>query len=118
MSGTTGDAEVKWKHRKPAGEPVGPFEIEFDFTTGGVHRVGGFDLLAALRAAPGGLTAADAAPHFEGASESAKNKNARRKLNTLVAKGLARKVEGAPTQGALREPDRFHAITGLASLDR
>lgn len=107
--GNAGDPVIDLRHLKQPAAEVGPFSIEIDHDTGTVTVAQGSDLLSMLRSVPLGLSAQEAAVHMSGASEPARVKQARRKLERLVARGHAFKREGEAIHGAVRDPDRYFA---------
>ena len=109
MWGNAGDPVVELRHLKqPAGE-VGPFSVEIDHETGTLSVAHGSDLLGLLRASTNGLSAQEAAVHMSGASEAARVKQARRKLDALVGQHLAFRRDGEAIRGALAAPVRYFA---------
>jgi hypothetical protein len=89
--GKPGDSIVELSHLKQPEDEVGPFRILVDHQLGTIERHDGGDLLAILRAAPGGLAARDAAcVLFSTANPTdAQVEKARRRLDKLVAQHLA-----------------------------
>jgi hypothetical protein len=71
--------------------------------------VEGTDLLGHLRAAPGGLSAKQAARFMEGATDKARESKARRRLEELVTRGLAYRRPGDTIRGGVHEPDTYFA---------
>ncbi len=94
--------------KSPSGE-VGPFLVELDHEHGRVSVIEGTDLLGHLRASAMGLSAKEAGRLMEGASERARETKARRRLESLVGRGLAYRREGDPIRGSVHEPDRYFA---------
>jgi replicative DNA helicase len=104
-----GDPVVELRQLKaPSGE-VGPFLVEIDHAKGTIGVLEGTDLLGHLRAAPGGLSRKEAARLMEGANERAREYKAGRRLDALVARGLAYRRSGEAIHGAVHEPDRYFA---------
>lgn len=89
--GQAGDIEVELHHLKQPAAPVGPLKIEHDHHAGTSTVVHGWDALRWLRLRPDGGTAPEAAQAMTGKAKPTSNetKKARRKLDHLVAKGLA-----------------------------
>jgi replicative DNA helicase len=107
--GNPGDPVLELRHLKqPAGE-VGPLMVEIDHDRGTVSVVEGTDLLGHLRAAPGGLSAKQAARFMEGATDKARESKARRRLEDLLTRGLAHRRPGDTIRGSLHEPDTYFA---------
>jgi replicative DNA helicase len=113
--GSPGDSVVELVHLKQPVGPVGPLQIEHDHQSGTSTVVDGFDLLRALRSAPGGLTAPDVARQWFTTAEADNNqrRRAKRALDALVDKGLAYRKE--PTKGGFGGAD---AATYFATTDR
>jgi len=115
--GQAGDPVVELRHLKQPGEPIGPFMVEIDHLTGTVTMAEGTDLLAILRAAANGLTAQEASAYLDGATDEARTRKARRKLETLRERGLAHRREGMAMRGPVREPDRYYATMRTSHAD-
>jgi hypothetical protein len=92
--------------KSPSGE-VGPFLVELDHEHGRVSVIEGTDLLGHLRASATGLSAKEAARLMEGASERARETKARRRLESLVGRGLGYRRPGEAIRGGVHEPDRY-----------
>ena len=104
LNDRSGDPVIELRHLKLPAAEVGPLRITFNFETGEIDLYEGGDLLAILASAKVGLTAQDAARQlYETDKPSyAERERARRKLKSLVGKGL---VVEAPSRG--EEPARF-----------
>jgi replicative DNA helicase len=111
LSGQPGSELVKLWHVKQPAEPVGPWMLEHDHQRGRTEVVAQFDLLGWLRRqGPKGATAAEAAKaehQRELSSTSKEAARAKRKLNGLVAKGLAETSETAVKAGV---PQRWTPV--------
>ena len=109
--GDPGDPVVELSHLKPPAEQLEPLTIEIDHQRGVVSALVKTDLLAALRAAPLGLSAREAAARlYESAAPSrAEIEKARRKLEKLAERCLAVRREEEALRGAVREADRYFA---------
>ncbi len=111
--GDPGDPVVELAHLKqPLGE-VGPFELVHDHAKGRTSLVDAPDLAAYLRAAREGLTAKDAAAYlFRGGESRNHVEKARRRLEALVACGVATKQPG----DSPKEPVRYRYSTPALQL--
>ncbi|HUE95087.1 MAG TPA: AAA family ATPase [Longimicrobiaceae bacterium] len=110
--GSAGDPVLELKHLKPPKNEVGPLTVEIDHQRGELSVLADTDLLAMLRAAKTkGLSAQEAAAHFEGATMKAREMKARRRLDGYVARELAFRHEGETLtgQGSRKSPDRYFA---------
>lgn len=112
--GAAGDSIVELHHLKQPAAPVGPLSVEHDHTTGttAVHR--GFDALAWLRHQPHGGTARQAAQAATERQDPTDNevRTARRRLDALVGKGLARRDGGDRGGSGGTASARYWATTG------
>lgn len=95
LDGEPGDPIVKLRHLKQPMNEVGPFDVEHDAKTGtsSVHQNG--KSLEEMLHTPGGLTALMAAERIFQTRKptNAEREKMRRKLEALVSKGIATKVE-------------------------
>lgn len=111
--GAAGDAIVELIHLKQPASPVGPLKVEHDHTAGttAVHR--GFDPLAWLLHQPRGGTPRQAAQAATEKQDPTDNevRTARRRLDALVDKGLARKEGGDRGGSGGTAAARYHATT-------
>jgi replicative DNA helicase len=109
--GEAGDPLVELHHLKQPAEPIGPLKLLHDAETGSTSIQQGADVLDLVRAQPG-LTAADAARLIYDVEGRSPDRNeiekARRRLDTLVRKGLARRVGGS--KGSHAKPATYHPI--------
>lgn len=89
--GRPGDPIVDLSHLKQPQEEVGPFRILVDHEFGMIERHDGGDLLGVLRSTTGPLAAKDVAGMLFATTRPTDSdvEKARRKLEKLVAKGLA-----------------------------
>jgi replicative DNA helicase len=115
--GDPGDPIVDLAHLKQPAEEVGPMRLLHDAPTGSISIQQGVDLLTMLRIQPG-LTAADAARllfDVEGRSPEPKEiEKARRRLDSLVRRGLARLQPGAAKRsGSAGAVATYHPIVDL-----
>ena len=96
LNGTSGDPVVELRQLKQVVEEVGPLRMGFDFETGLVHTFDGGDLLGMVNGSKRGLTANDAARLLYETEKptAAERERARRKLNTLVGRGLVVALDG------------------------
>jgi replicative DNA helicase len=118
--GDPGDPIVELAHLKQPAEEVGPMRLLHDAPTGSISIQQGVDLLTLLRTQPG-LTAADAARllfDIEGRSPEPKEiEKARRRLDSLVRRGLAKLQPGASKRsGSAGAPTTYHPIVDLEPL--
>lgn len=115
--GAPGDPYVEMVHIKQPAEDCGPLRLLHDHITGTTTVDHGVDPLALLQSRPG-LTVAELAAATVADANTPPGRNdvekARRRLDSLVAGGLARK-EQAPDRGAGGKPaaryylaERFH----------
>lgn len=95
LAGEAGDAIVTLKHLKqPAGD-IGPLRIIHDHRTGTTRLHEGLDAYGLLQLATGGgITARDLAERLYNSSAPNLKEKARRKLDELVTRGLAVRVDG------------------------
>jgi len=111
--GEAGDPIVHLEHLKQPAAPVGPFEILHDHERCvSTIETGPVDPLVMLRNAPNGITVVDLARL---SSEKEKpsttdTQKARRKLDQLAAKGLARRVDASSGGVGGSTPARYYAI--------
>ncbi|QLQ10955.1 MAG: AAA family ATPase [Nocardioidaceae bacterium] len=106
LTGAPGDPIVGLSHVKQPATEVGPLKVIHDHDTGRSQVWQGADLLAAVQAAPGGLTALEAAGLiFESEQPSAaEREKARRRLDKLAKDDLIRVlVEGDRASGTPRK---------------
>jgi energy-coupling factor transporter ATP-binding protein EcfA2 len=83
-----GDLVVKLHHLKPVMEPVGPFDVIHDHTTGRSRVDGQVDLVTLARSTPRGITVSMAAEALFGAKFTpAQREKARRRIDKLVESG-------------------------------
>ncbi len=112
--GAAGDPLLELHHLKQPAEEVGPLSVRVDHMSGSVDvSTGGPDLLSSVRGARRGITPTAAAVVLFGVSEPDKNQveRARRKLNRLVASGLAHKTEGGKDASGRQVTDLYFATT-------
>jgi replicative DNA helicase len=111
--GQPGDPIVELHHLKQPASEVGPIQIDHDHLTGitTVFR-GDVDPLRILAARTNGMTAHDLAVVQTGRERPNDNqrRKAKRVLDTLVARGLAHKVDGTRGGAEGTQPDRYYAI--------
>ena len=107
LQGQPGDNLVKLHHVKQPADPIGPWMLEHDHRHGRTTRQeGGWDLLAYLRSkAPLGVSALEAA-RAEHQNDKLKSTgkeaaSAKRRLDALAGRGMARKVDGGRDQHGL-----------------
>jgi len=115
--GEAGDPIVELNHLKQPAEEVGPMKLLHDAPTGSISIQQSVDLLTLLRTQPG-LTAADAARllfDVEGRSPEPKEvEKARRRLDSLVTRGLAKLQSGTRGRpGGAANPATYHPIVDL-----
>lgn len=118
--GDPGDPIVDLYHLKQPAEEVGPMKLLHDAPTGLITIQQNVDLLTLVRTQPG-LTAADAARllfNVEGRSPEPKEiEKARRRLDSLVRRGLAKLQAGARARsGITAAPATYHPIVDLEAL--
>ena len=114
LQGQPGDNVVKMHHVKQPADPVGPWMLEHDHHAGRTTRQeGGWDLLAYLKSKhPLGVSAMDAA-RAEHQNDKLKStgkeaKSAGRRLDALVRRGMARRVDGGRGQHGLVVATKWH----------
>jgi hypothetical protein len=123
LQGQPGDNLVKLHHVKQPADPIGPWMIEHDHHAGRTTRQeGGWDLLAYLRSkAPLGVSALDAArAEHQNDKLKATGKeaaSAKRRLDALVARGMARKVDGGRDQHGLQVATKWVHVPSLEVRD-
>jgi replicative DNA helicase len=97
LFGDPGDPVVRMRHLKQSSGDLGSFDVRHDFDRGLSAIDGATDPLLLMRNSPDGISPQELAWALHGkAGAPARNdiEKARRKLDGLVAKGLAVKVEG------------------------
>lgn len=111
--GAAGDLIVELHHLKQPSSDIGPLKIEHDHYhgTSAVHR--GFDLHAALRHAPHGLTTLDVTRLWleKDKPTEPERRKAQRRLDNAVRLGQATRVDGSGRMpdGTL-PPARYYAV--------
>lgn len=115
--GEPGAGVAELIHLKSPSTPVGPITVEINTSTGDMTASHGWDALTYLRRRANGATVADAAQAMKGSAPTiADQHKARRRLDALVARGLATKDEGARggeggTRAAVyRAVDELHEV--------
>ena len=101
--GEPGDPIVEWKHLKQPLEEVGPFSLLHDHDRGLPRLHEAVDLADLLMATANGLTVPAAAVHIFGTASPTRSQNekARRRLEALVRRGIARRID-SPTPDPAR----------------
>ena len=111
--GSPGDAAVELVHLKQPLAAVGPLKIDHDKRTGADSLRSEFDLLRALRAAPRGLSAPEAARQWFEVDRPDDNqrRKAKRQLDGLVSRGLAQRREASAGGQGGTDAARYYATT-------
>lgn len=99
--GAAGDPVIELSHLKPPAASVGPMKLLHDFTTGEMSVYHDFDLLALLLTGPQSARAVAAAWFSESKPDKSQIEKARRRLDKMVADGLAVKVSDQENGGFL-----------------
>lgn len=93
--GEAGSGSAELVHLKTPSTPVGPLSVEIDTFAGTMQVTRGWDPLVWLRGRPGGAQVPDAARAMTGKEPTKTSRDrARRKLESLVQRGLATKTGG------------------------
>ncbi|MGW6791305.1 DnaB-like helicase N-terminal domain-containing protein [Streptomyces chartreusis] len=111
ITGRAGDPAVPLHHLKtPTGE-IGPLDVTHDHVRGTTTLDPSKDPAVLLRNSPGGLTARDLAAVLFGGSDPERGdlEKARRRLQSLVASGLATKVDGTAGGTGGGQQTRYYA---------
>lgn len=90
--GDPGDPVIDLRHLKQPAEEVGPLKLIHDHEAGTSTIYEARDVLDVVAGTPGGVTAPDAARAVYESAEPAQVEKARRKLERLVAKGVADRI--------------------------
>lgn len=107
LNGASGDPIVELRHLKQVAEEVGPIQVHFDFTTGGLSIFRGSDIVSLIAKSPDGMTAKDAASELYSSTDRASIERARRKLDSEVASGRLHKKQDGPS---VKAPVRYYPI--------
>ncbi|HEX5522820.1 MAG TPA: hypothetical protein VFX53_05200, partial [Pedococcus sp.] len=116
--GAAGDPIVELSHLKQPDEEVGPLRLAHDHVAGRTSVVEGADVFSLLSAGPQSAGSIASWIYGEKASEAEVAK-IRRKLDRLVAEGLARRVDPGPTKGGAGGGSsgvRFEVVSGPTTL--
>ena len=93
--GEAGSGSAELIHLKTPSTPVGPLSVQIDTFAGTMQVTRGWDPLVWLRSRPEGVQIPDAARAMTGKDPTRSTRErARRKLDALVQRGLARKAGG------------------------
>lgn len=116
--GEPGSGAAELVHLKSPSTPVGPLSLELDTFAGTMRVVREWDPLAWLRNRGGAGTVTEAAQAMTGtAPTNASRHRARRRLDGLVARGLATKSDGARGGSGGAEGARYELVeTGIEEL--
>lgn len=113
--GAAGDLVVDLEHLKQPATEVGPLKVVHDHHTGRSTVLRGFDVLTALRHAPGGFTTTEVARLMLEKAEPGENdrRKAQRQLDALVRKGLAHRTEPERGGASGTKAARYYAVETL-----